>query len=90
MRDVQCIRNPNPDGGRFRCLASMPLVPLHHPFPIAIPRGSLTLGWLDAQIATLTGFAEAEGFELVKTFEEIETGNGQTRSRSSSACLLPT
>ena len=56
-----------------------PLVPLHHPFPIAIPRGSLTLGWLDAQIATLTGFAEAEGFELVKTFEEIETGNGQTR-----------
>jgi hypothetical protein len=34
------------------------------------------LGWLDAQIATLTGFAKAEGFELVETFEEIETGKG--------------
>jgi DNA invertase Pin-like site-specific DNA recombinase len=31
---------------------------------------------LEAQQAALVRFAEAEGFDLVQTFEEVETGKG--------------
>lgn len=34
----------------------------------------------DAQQAALARFAEAEGYRLIETFEEIETGNGAMRS----------
>ena len=38
-------------------------------------QGKSGLG-LEAQQAALTRFAEAEGYNLIQTFEEIETGKG--------------
>jgi hypothetical protein len=35
---------------------------------------------LEAQQAALVRFAQPEGYDLIQTFEEVETGKGSTRS----------
>jgi DNA invertase Pin-like site-specific DNA recombinase len=42
-------------------------------------QGKSGLG-LEAQQAALVRFAEAVGFDLVQTFQEVETGKGAERS----------
>ena len=42
---------------------------------------------IEAQHAALARFAEAEGYDLVETFEEVETGKGERCARSSAAAI---
>ena len=42
---------------------------------------------LEAQQAALARFAEAEGYDLIQTFEEVETGKGCRCARSSAAAV---
>ena len=56
-----------------------PLIAYHRVSTAAQGRSGLGL---DAQRAAVQAFAKAEGFDIVESFTEIETGKGSRRARA--------